>query len=218
LSLPAPARFLQGRLSNEVKLALSRNPYRNVVELLDDCAAAAVDELMTVAGGLSTWDEAGFTALRDAVRGDLIDLTVDVCTQVRRVLAAAWDVEQRLARTKNPLLIPALADMRGQLAGLVYPGFVAATGYRRLPDLVRYLQGIDRRLDKLPENPARDRERMLTVQEIQKEHAALPASPQTREIRWMIEELRVNLFAQALGTAYPISDVRIYRAIDALSG
>ena len=92
------------------------------------------------------------------------------------------------------------------------------TGYRRLPDLVRYLQGIERRLDKLPENPPRDRERMLTVQEIQKEYAALPPSPGAREIRWMIEELRVNLFAQALGTAYPISDVRIYRAIDALAG
>jgi ATP-dependent helicase HrpA len=218
LSLPAPAKFLQGRLSNEVKLALSRNPYRSVVELLDDCAAAAVDELMTVAGGLSTWDADGFTRLRDAVRADLVDLTVDVCTQVRRVLAAAWEVEQRLARTKNPLLIPALTDMRNQLSGLVFRGFVSAAGYRRLPDLVRYLQGIERRLDKLPENPPRDRERMLTVQEIQKEYAALPPSPGAREIRWMIEELRVNLFAQALGTAYPISDVRIYRAIDNLTG
>jgi ATP-dependent helicase HrpA len=72
----------------------------------------------------------------------------------------------------------------------------------------------------VPTDTARDRDRMLTVQEVQREYdqlvASMPMSPQLREIRWMIEELRVGLFAQALGTAYPISDVRIFKAIDAL--
>ncbi|MFG2037105.1 ATP-dependent RNA helicase HrpA [Dactylosporangium sp. NPDC048998] len=219
LTLPPPARFVQGRLSNEAKLALSRNPHRNAVDLLDDCAACAVDQLMTDAGG-PAWDEAGFAALRDKVRADLVDLTLDVVGSVRKILAAAHDVEQRLARTKNPLLLPALTDMRGQLGRLVYRGFVTDTGWQRLPDLERYLRGIERRLEKIPTDPGRDRERMLTVQEVQREYdqlvATMTMSPQLREIRWMIEELRVGLFAQALGTAYPVSDVRIYRAMDAL--
>ncbi|WP_433084817.1 ATP-dependent RNA helicase HrpA [Dactylosporangium sp. CA-052675] len=219
LTLPPPARFVQGRLSNEAKLALSRNPHRNAVDLLEDCAACAVDQLMTDAGG-PAWDEAGFAALRDKVRADLVDLTLDVVGSVRKILAAAYDVEQRLARTKNPLLLPALTDMRGQLGRLVYRGFVTDTGWQRLPDLERYLRGIERRLEKVPTDTGRDRERMLTVQEVQKEYDQLVASmtmtPQLREIRWMIEELRVGLFAQALGTAYPVSDVRIYRAMDAL--
>ncbi|HTJ37688.1 MAG TPA: ATP-dependent RNA helicase HrpA [Dactylosporangium sp.] len=219
LTLPAPARFVQGRLSNEAKLALSRNPHRNAVDLLDDCAACAVDQLMADAGG-PAWDEAGFAALRDKVRADVVDLTLDVVGSVRGILAAAYDVEQRLTRTKNPLLLPALADMRGQLSRLVYRGFVTDTGWARLPDLERYLRGIERRLEKVPTDPARDRDRMLTVQEVQREYDQLAStmsmSPQLREIRWMIEELRVGLFAQALGTAYPVSDVRIYRAMDAL--
>ncbi|WP_238009809.1 ATP-dependent RNA helicase HrpA [Dactylosporangium sp. AC04546] len=219
LTLPPAARFVQGRLSNEAKLSLSRNPHRNAVDLLDDCAACAVDQLMTDAGG-PAWDEKGFTALRDKVRADVVDLTLEVVDSVRKILAAAYDVEQRLARTKNPLLLPALADMRQQLSRLVYRGFVTDTGWQRLPDLERYLRGIERRLEKVPTDPARDRDRMLTVHEVQREYDQLVSSmtmtPQLREIRWMIEELRVGLFAQALGTAYPVSDVRIYRAMDAL--
>src|SRR4029453_13955228 len=116
-------------------------------------------------------------------------------------------------------LAPALADIRAQLGGLVYRGFVTDTGSAHLPDLPRYLQAIERRLDKLGENPRAEAERMLQVQQVQQEYAELrklwPAEA-VREIRWMIEELRVSYFAQALGTAYPVSDKRIYRAMDEL--
>jgi ATP-dependent helicase HrpA len=220
LNLPSPAKFIQGRLTNPEKLALSRNPHHSAIDLLDDCAACAVDQLM--GDGLTTWDEAGFAALRERVRAGLVDLTLDVVGSVQRILAESHAAEQRLAGTKNPLLLPAFADMRQQLSKLIFRGFVAATGWDRLPDLERYLQAMQRRLDKLPQDPGRDRERMLAVQEVQREYDQLAATmtdrPELREIRWMIEELRVGLFAQALGTRYPISDVRIYRAIDELLG
>jgi ATP-dependent helicase HrpA len=225
LALPSPAKFIQGRLSNAAKLALSRNPHRSAIDLLDDCAACAVDHLMADPNdpsrlALASWDEAGFAALRDRVRADLVEVTMDVVTHVQRILGAAYEVEQRLARTGNPLLLPGYTDMRRQLAGLIFRGFVTETGWDRLPDVERYLQGMQRRLDKLPSDPGRDRERMLTVQAVQQEYDQLPASmsdrPGLREIRWMIEELRIGLFAQALGTRQPISDVRIYRAMDQL--
>ncbi|GAA4441940.1 ATP-dependent RNA helicase HrpA [Phytohabitans houttuyneae] len=219
IGLPSPAKVMQGRLSNEDKLALSRNPHQGVADLLDDAAGAVVDQLMAGAGG-PAWDEDGFAKLRDAVRGGYVDGLVTVLGQVRRVLAAAYQVEQRLKTTTRLDLMPSLADVRAQLSALVYRGFVTATGQRRMGDLVRYLTAIERRLERLPQNPQRDLQQVRVIEEIQREYAQLrrevPPSDALHEIRWMIEELRINLFAQALGTAYPISEQRIYRAMDSL--
>ncbi|MEV4661847.1 ATP-dependent RNA helicase HrpA [Micromonospora echinofusca] len=225
LTVPSPAKFLQGRLSNEAKLALSRNPHGGVQELISDAAGAAIDKLIGDAGG-PAWDAEGFAALREKVRADLVDTVVEIMDRVRRVLAAAYAVEQRLGATRNLAVVAALADIRAQLNGLVHKGFVTETGYARLPDLLRYLTAIERRLDRLPGNPQRDKQQQDRVAVVQKEYqemlAALPPSRRqstaVRQIRWMIEELRVNVFAQALGTPYPVSEQRIYRAMDEAEG
>ena len=116
---------------------------------------------------------------------------------------------------------PSVADMRGQLSGLIYPGFVTATGYRRLPHLTRYLQGMQRRLDKLPENPARDAANMAIAQRVEQAYqqavADLPGDADASEARWMLEELRVSLFAQTLGTQGPVSENRVLAVLDRLS-
>jgi ATP-dependent helicase HrpA len=224
LTLPPAARYLQGRLDNRAKLELSRgNPYRSIADLLDDCAGAAVDRLVQDAGG-PAWSSEAFAKLRDEVRADLVDATANVVTQVQSVLATAYEVGQRLSTTKDPQLVPALADIRAQLKALVYPGFVTETGWRQLHHLPRYLKGIAYRLDRLGGNLARDRQLMAQLQEIEGEYRELraefavggPADEQLREIRWMIEELRINFFAQSLGTAYSVSDKRIYKAMDQL--
>ncbi|MGK5681920.1 ATP-dependent RNA helicase HrpA [Actinoplanes sp. URMC 104] len=221
LTLPPAARYLQGRLDNQAKLELSRgNPYRSIAELLDDCAGAAVDRLVTDAGG-PVWSSIEFASLRDTVRQDLVDAVANVVTQVRQVLSTAYDIEQRLKSQRNPTLLPALADVRQQLKGLVHAGFVTETGWRQLHHLPRYLRGIVYRLDRLGANLARDRQLMAQLHEIESEYrelrAELPAGTAgLTEIRWMIEELRINFFAQSLGTAYPISDKRIFKAMDQL--
>ncbi|GAB2566273.1 ATP-dependent helicase [Paractinoplanes abujensis] len=221
LTLPPAARYLQGRLDNKAKLELSRgNPYRSIADLLDDCAGAAVDKLVTDAGG-PVWSSIEFASLRDAVRQDLVDAVANVVTQVRQVLATAYDIDQRLGSTRNPALVAALADIRQQLKGLVHAGFVTETGWRQLHHLPRYLRGIVYRLDRLGGNLARDRQLMAQLHEIETEYrelrSELPAGTEgLSEIRWMIEELRINLFAQSLGTAYPISDKRIFKAMDQL--
>lgn len=112
--------------------------------------------------------------------------------------------------------------MRAQYEALLFPGFVTATGVARLPDLVRYLRGIARRLDRLAADPGRDGARMAQATQLAREYgefrAALP--PARRDdgdvvaIRWMLEELRVSLFAQTLGTAHPVSEKRILKAMD----
>ncbi len=223
LTIPSPNAFISGWLTNESKLALSQNPHGSVPALLADCVACAVDALMADAGG-PAWDAQGFARLRDAVRADLVDVTLDILGHVEQILTAARTVEQALKTTSSLALVPALTDIRTQLDELVFPGFVTATGRGRLPDLVRYLRAMQRRLEKLPTTHNRDRQLMAQVHELREEYddmvARLPADRRededVRQVRWMLEELRVSYFAQSLGTAYPVSDKRIRRAIDAL--
>ncbi|MFJ9417073.1 ATP-dependent RNA helicase HrpA [Streptomyces sp. NPDC101227] len=223
LNVPSnPAKFAQGKLSNQQKLALSRNPHGSIGALFEDCVTAAADRLIAARGG-PAWDEESFRKLFDAVRADLVDATLKTIQQVQEVLAAWQACERRLKDTTFPSLLPSLTDIKEQLAALIRPGFVTAHGAKRLPDLMRYLVAADRRLQQLPTNAERDRTRMAKVKEMQDEYAWLleqfpkgrPVPAAAREIRWMIEELRVSYFAHALGTAYPVSDKRIVKAVDA---
>jgi ATP-dependent helicase HrpA len=225
LQVPSGARAVASRLPVSAKLAMSRHPYPGTGALLEDCAAAAADQVITEAGG-PAWDEAGFARLLEAARAGLAARTADVVALVARALGEAHQVESSLAGTPSPPVRAAFADLRAQLSGLVYPGFVAGTGARRLPDLVRYLRGMSRRLEKMPEALGRDAERMAVVQQVTGDYrqtrADLPPArrddPDVREVRWMIEELRVSLFAQTLGTSGPVSERRIERALDQLHG
>ncbi|WP_033314279.1 ATP-dependent RNA helicase HrpA [Streptomyces iakyrus] len=217
-----PAKFASDRLTNAQKLALSANPHGSVQGLFDDCAMAAADKLIGDFGG-PAWDEESYRKLYDKVRAEIVDTTVRTVGQVQQVLAAWQACERRLKAVRSPALLANLQDVRGQLDALVKPGFVTEAGMRRMPDLMRYLVAADRRLQQMPTNVQRDTTRMQKVQEMQDEYAwLLEQMPQGRpvpssvlDIRWMIEELRVSYFAHALGTAYPVSDKRIVKAIDA---
>ncbi|WIV52649.1 ATP-dependent RNA helicase HrpA [Amycolatopsis nalaikhensis] len=218
LNLNSPMKFITRSLSNSSKLVLNRNPHGSVAALLEDCVDCAVDALMTAAGG-PAWDEAGFAALLEKVRAGLHPEVLEVLTQVEKILRAANDVEVALSSARGPA--ESLSDIRAQLSGLVYAGFVTATGALRLRHVVRYLQGISRRLEKLPSEPTRDLQRTADIAWITGEYrealASLPpgtSSPALNEVRWMIEELRVSFFAQTLGTAHPVSLKRITKAID----
>ncbi|MCL7379732.1 ATP-dependent RNA helicase HrpA [Streptomyces sp. 35G-GA-8] len=223
LNIPVnPAKFASDKLTNQQKLALSRNPHGSVQALFDDCAMAAADKLIADHGG-PAWDEESFRKLYDKVRADLVDATVRTIGQVQQILAAWQACERRLKATGSPTLINNVQDVRDQLAALVPAGFVTRTGLRRLPDLMRYLVAADRRLQQMPTNVQRDTTRMEKVHEMRDEYAWLleqlprgrPVPQQVLDIRWMIEELRVSYFAHALGTAQPVSDKRIIKAIDA---
>jgi ATP-dependent helicase HrpA len=225
LNIPVnPAKFASDKLTNQQKLALSRNPHGSIQALFDDCATAAADKLIADHGG-PAWDEAGFRKLYDAVRADLVDTTVRTVAQVQQVLAAWQACERRLKATNSLALMANVADVKAQLAALMPAGFVTLTGLRRLADLMRYLVAADRRLQQMPTGAQRDTTRMQKVHEMRDEYLWLleqlpkgrPVPEAVTEIRWMIEELRVSYFAHALGTAYPISDKRIVKAVDALA-
>ncbi|MDQ0404810.1 ATP-dependent RNA helicase HrpA [Streptomyces sp. NPDC000349] len=219
-----PAKFASERLTNQQKLNLSANPHGSIQALFDDCATAAADKLIADFGG-PAWDEESYRKLYERVRAEIVDTTVRTVGRVQQVLAAWQACERRLKSVRSPALLANLQDVRGQLDALVKPGFVTEAGIRRLPDLMRYLVAADRRLQQMPTGVQRDTSRMEKVHEMRDEYAWLleqlpqgrPVPQQVREVRWMIEELRVSYFAHALGTAYPVSDKRIVKAIDALA-
>jgi ATP-dependent helicase HrpA len=223
LAVPSGVRSIAGRLPVSAKLAMSRHPYSSAAAELDDCVACAADQVITDAGG-PAWDAAGFERLVEAAREQLAVNTARVLDVTADVLSAAHEAEiALLANTGAPAA--ALEDMRAQYAALIYPGFIAETGLARLPDLVRYLKGIARRLEKMHESPARDAERMATVHRVADAYRetllSLPEAARhdadVTAVRWMIEELRVSLFAQTLGTHGPVSEKRIYTALDRLT-
>lgn len=220
LNVPSPIKYLHEKLPNKAKLGLYFTPFGRVLDLIDDCIACAVDKLIANFGGF-VWDEAGFEKLRDFVRENLNEVTVDIAQKVEQILTLTYQLNQRLKGKMDFTMAFALSDIKSQLAGLVYQGFVQKSGYDRLPDLQRYLQAIDKRIDKLAQDVNRDRAAMLRVEQVQQAYQQLlaklpkskPISDEVAEIRYMIEELRVSLFAQQLGTKYQISDKRIANII-----
>ena len=224
LNVPSPIKYLHEKLPNKAKLGLYFTPFGRVLDLIDDCIACAVDKLIADFGGF-VWDEAGFEKLRDFVRENLNEVTVDIAQKVEQILSLNHALNQRLKGKMDFTMAFAFSDIKSQLSGLIYPGFVQKSGYDRLPDLQRYLQAVDKRIDKLAQDVNRDRAAMLRVEQVQQAYQQLlaklpkskPISDEIAEIRYMIEELRVSLFAQQLGTKYQVSDKRILNVINEIS-
>jgi ATP-dependent helicase HrpA len=222
--VPSGAAQAARRLPAAAKLAMSRHPYPSTAALLDDCAACAADQIIAEAGG-PAWDADGFAKLLARTREALPSLTAGVVTGVADALTAAQEVASGLDAATSPVLAPAAADIRAQLSALIHPGFVTQTGAARLRDLPRYLRACVQRLAKAAQSPARDAELMAAVhraaQDWQEALALVPpGSPrraEVREVRWLIEELRVSLFAQTLGTKGPVSERRIRTTLDRLT-
>ena len=220
LNIPSPIKYLHEKLPNKAKLGLYFAPFGKVVELIDDCIACAVDKLIEEFGGF-VWTEEKFNALHEFVRANLNETTVEIALQVEKSLTLAFELNKRMKGKMDFTMAFALSDIKTQLAGLIYPNFVTQTGFERLADLYRYLTAIGKRLDKLGTDTNTDRAKMLRVEQVQEAYkqllAKLPKSKaipaEVLEIRYMIEELRVSLFAQQLGTKYPISDKRILNTI-----
>ncbi|MDT7618112.1 MAG: ATP-dependent helicase HrpA, partial [Pseudonocardiales bacterium] len=223
LDTPSPAKQVLRGLDNAGKLALSRNPHGSVAALVDDCVVAAADALIRAAGG-PAWDERGYLRLQKLFRERLASTTLQVLQAVRGVLVVWHRVQAQVGDLRAPLLAAGRADITAQLDALVSPGFATAAGASRLAEVARYLEAIERRIEKLRVDPARDADWTAQVSVVADEYAAelaaLPPgvepSDELREIRWMIEELRVGLYAHPMRTRYPVSIKRIQQAIDAL--
>jgi ATP-dependent helicase HrpA len=222
LGVPSPLAYVREHLSANEKLTLATSPYPSVPALLDDCLLACVDAGLRSAhpdGMIFAQDE--FEATRRAISAGLMDAIYDVVTTVTAILGAARDADRALKGATSMALLPALADAREQLSALLPSGFVSATGVDRLRHLVRYVKGIAARISKLPTDVARDRVWMRDVAAATERYTSaggrlpLPADAPEHlaRARWLLEEYRISLFAQHLGTAETVSLQRITKAL-----
>ncbi|MCW4458468.1 ATP-dependent RNA helicase HrpA [Microbacterium sp. MPKO10] len=222
LATPNPASYVQSHLTAAEKLTLGASPYPSTQKLFDDCLLAVIDDvLVRMHPDRMMFSKAQFEAVRDRVSASVMDAMFDTVSLTARTLAAARDAQKALSRATSMTVLPAISDAKAQLDGLVFDGFVSRTGREQLQHLPRYLAAIAYRAQKLPDSPNRDRTWMLDVQraaeKFEKAGGSIPLSPDAParivQARWMLEELRVSMFAQHLGTAYTVSPQRIQKVL-----
>lgn len=218
-AVPTQAKAVTNGMSNRERLALGQNPDGSFDALLDDCRACAVDELIAENGG-PVQDPVEFEKLTATVRSQLATRVA----RLLRLLLPVLDEAHRLAVVLDRSGGEAADDVREQRDSLLFPGFVSELGSRRLKELPRYLAAASLRLEALPASAQRDRVGMDALDRVYAAYDRMLSALQEErrgdadvtEILWKIEELRVSLFAQSLGTAIPISEKRVLKAIDAI--
>jgi ATP-dependent helicase HrpA len=222
LGVPSPSSYVQEHLTSPEKLALAASPYPSAAALIEDSRAAVARDVIqkTVPEGIVR-SEADFARVRDAVSAVLVDELFACVSLVARILTRSRDVERGIKSQNSLALLGPLNDIRTQLSGLLHPGFVSAAGVDRLAQFPRYLEGMLDRLKTLASEPGKDRARMTEFERMAKafEDAggtiplAADAAPALVEVRWLLEEYRVSVFAQRLGTAQPVSPQRIMKTL-----
>ncbi len=219
LALPRPD-VLAG-LDNATKLGLAGSPYATVADLVDDVRRAVV--LAAVDARAEARDQAAYDALLAELRADLEPRMRELLGLVVDVLGRWRVTDKSLAGRADLAVLASLADMRDQLARLVHRGFVGEAGPERLRRYPVYLAALDQRRARLDDQPARDRQLLAQVAAVQAAYLhqvealpeGRPPSAALREVRWLLEEYRVSLWAQQLGTAQKVSDQRIRKALAA---
>ncbi|HST27749.1 MAG TPA: DUF3418 domain-containing protein, partial [Rudaea sp.] len=203
------------------QLALKYAGIASVDALREDIVEAALADLF-IARDMDVRTREAFRDATSELARMLFPAAMERLKIVEEILAAYAELSPWL---EPPLMGYARAnydDLREQLDALVYPGFVRDADAARLSQFPRYLKAMRLRAERLRQDAARDQARMLTVRVYWAEYLKMTASgasnPALAELRWLIEELRVSLFAQELKTAEPVSPKRLAKSIEFLRG
>lgn len=218
--LPPVGSQVTRALSAAQKVSLTQTPHASPGALRDDIQHAVA--LQMIDASEIPWSESDYLSLLHTARARQVADTLDAFEKVAAVLEKKMAADRSIADLPPKPFAVHLADIRAQLAFLVPPGFVSVHGIVRLNDIARYLHGIAVRADRLRANHQRDRLSMLEVHELSAEYDEFvatfrgdePLPAELREIRWMIEELRLSLFAQAVKPRYSVSSARIRKIMD----
>ncbi|MEV0946388.1 ATP-dependent RNA helicase HrpA [Rhodococcus sp. NPDC049939] len=216
-AVPTQTKTVTSGLSNAQRLALGQNPDGNLDALVDDCRNAVADRLISARGEPvrtpQEFETLVTTARAELARGVAVLL---------RVILPVLEADHRLAGVLERTSGEAADDVREQRQSLIFPGFVAELGGSRLRELPRYLAAATARLEALPASAQRDRKGMDILDRVYARYERLLSTlPQERHhsdevdaIGWMIEELRVSLFAQTFGTPFAVSEKRVLSAME----
>jgi ATP-dependent helicase HrpA len=220
LRLPAAARAMGRLASSAVRRSITTSPYVDEADWQHDMLTAVFDHLIDSGGG-PVWTAAGFETLQDHVRSGLGDTLREAWSGATETLHRHAVITRTINGLDGPGFAAARSDITQQLDRLVYRGSLSAMGLDRIADVSRYLEAIERRLAKLPDDPVRDRERMTRCRRLEADYDDLRErtrwSPQLEDVSWLLEEFRVATFAQQLGTTQSVSEKRIWTAMAALA-
>ncbi len=221
-AVPSPAKYIESHLAQNEKLAIAALPYANFTAFVDDVmTAVAAQQLERREPAGMIFKRSEFEVVRDAVSAVVVEKCFEVSALVAKVAAAARDANKAIGEIKSFDFLSVLSAEKAHIAELITPNFVSQMGLERLPRLEVYLRAIKQRLEKLPENSVRDR---LSVAEYDQAFGLfafaggqlpLPVGADAKLVaaRWLLEELRVSLFAQSLGAAEAVSVQRIKKAL-----
>lgn len=221
-AVPSPAKYVQEHLTAQEKLILTQSPYANLSALISDAIAASVDSvLFSMREDGMIFQKAEFETLRDRVQGAIMDNIFDAVSQTARILSAARDATKAMASANPMTYLAVLTQEKAHLEQLLQPNFMSNAGLARLPRILIYVRAITMRIQRMLEDAGRDRAATVELDQALNLFEAAggkiplaPHSPASQvRVRWMIEEFRVSLFAQSLGTAEPVSLQRIKKAL-----
>ena len=221
LNTPDPTKWVVAHLSNAEKLALGTSPYAAVPALLADARLASVGQLIDREQSTPVRDAAGFAALCDRVRANNADVMQEI-TRLAADISGLHGLAQGRLPDVRAVSEAAAEDLAEQLGNLVFAGYLAATPYEELTQVPRYLRAAQARMDTLLRSPGRDAAGAEIINRVEDAYAKLcEEAPPGRlpdfveDVGWLLEELRVGLFAQSLRTRVPVSEKRVLAGIEA---
>jgi ATP-dependent helicase HrpA len=232
LSLPKEMRYLRKHLPHLDKMRLYYAKVPSVASARGEAMPPSLEEELVslivdrtyLEGRADIRDEETFHQRIAACRGVMLSQANEVCDQLLAILARYHQVRRALSGITQKNWLDSVRDMQSQLDRLVYQGFMAEVPEKQLQEYSRYLDGLSKRIEKLAHAAVRDRQRMAEMAEMQQKWSAWEAQcreegrvdDRIEEIRWQLEELRISLFAQELGTAFPVSVKRVEKRWRAL--
>jgi ATP-dependent helicase HrpA len=205
--ISSPAEYVAEHLSKEEKLSLVAVGYKNTSAFVDDVIMALIDQEISVRG---------VDANADEIRAAVIEKSIEQCFASAKVLEKVAvchrQASKAISEVQDMSVLHVLAAEKSHIAELMRGNILSSTGLERISRIPVYLMTSKMRIEKLLENPERDRIAEIELNEALALIAKAPGD-KVAAVRWMLEELRVSLFAQVLGTAEPVSVQRIKKAL-----
>ncbi|MNM72296.1 ATP-dependent RNA helicase HrpA [compost metagenome] len=215
--LAEPAKFLRGKLPGLTELGLLYRELGRVEALVEDILLASLDSCILEGESTLPRDGAGLASLAERKRGSWAEHAERLARLTLEILKLWHGLQKRFKGKIDLAQAVALNDIKQQLGNLVYPGFVRETPGLWLKELPRYLKAIELRLEKLGAQVQKDRVWSSELGNLWSQYQTRldkhaqegKRDEQLQLYRWWLEEYRVSLFAQQLGTKVPVSDKRL---------
>lgn len=219
LTTGAPIKVLKPRLTNDTRLAIALSPHGSIERWVEDCVWCGLDAAVDAAGGVA-WNATDFDRLQHTVRDEMPELLEEIGKHASWISVSNAEVVRLLDRLEGQVPADALRDAKEHLDRLVYDWHLSGVGAERLLDVDRYVRAIAHRLERLRERERRDHDLMMTCRSLEarfwQRADAQVWSTDLEDVAWMLEELRVSLFAESIGAKQKVSPARVQRAIESL--